>query len=353
MSAIESEDQSKCLVCADKAEGMNYGALTCLSCKGFFCYSMKLKYELKCKANENCVINKNNRKKCRYCRFQKCVEMGMKGAEGQRGRKSIIATCAAGINIQKVTDRLAQKAIIKSDQVQASISVPLASTSQRTENIQACGQPAQQLTTSFEVVPQDFNINIPPVNQNSDLNVSEEILKHKGAIQNVDTLDLSHFFSGYYDLNYVDQTEPFNNIVSLPINISANDWLMDTFVKTIAEAQTRTCRDTKEIIGHKIRRAKEKNQILYFKNKLNIDLWMESAIWISNEVNQIALFGRNIPGFLFLRNECQFGLLQANSFEVCFIRMTRYFDMSCRSVLMGEELITRNEILQRGFILTI
>ncbi|XP_078053958.1 peroxisome proliferator-activated receptor delta-like isoform X1 [Mustelus asterias] len=66
----------ECRICGDKASGFHYGVHACEGCKGFFrrTIRMKLKYE---KCDRNCKIQKKNRNKCQYCRFQKCLALGM------------------------------------------------------------------------------------------------------------------------------------------------------------------------------------------------------------------------------------------------------------------------------------
>ena len=77
-----------CPVCGDKVSGYHYGLLTCESCKGFFKRTVQNKKAYSCVADRSCHIDKSQRKRCPYCRFQKCLEVGMK-LEG----KTLFLTC--------------------------------------------------------------------------------------------------------------------------------------------------------------------------------------------------------------------------------------------------------------------
>ena len=61
-----------------QVSGYHYGLLTCESCKGFFKRTVQNKKVYTCVADRNCVIDKTQRKRCPYCRFQKCLDVGMK-----------------------------------------------------------------------------------------------------------------------------------------------------------------------------------------------------------------------------------------------------------------------------------
>ena len=74
-----------CPVCGDKVSGYHYGLLTCESCKGFFKRTVQNKKVYTCVAERSCVIDKTQRKRCPYCRFQKCMDVGMK-LEGKPAR---------------------------------------------------------------------------------------------------------------------------------------------------------------------------------------------------------------------------------------------------------------------------
>uniref|UniRef100_A0A1A8BTZ5 Peroxisome proliferator-activated receptor alpha a n=1 Tax=Nothobranchius kadleci TaxID=1051664 RepID=A0A1A8BTZ5_NOTKA len=66
----------ECRVCSDKASGFHYGVHACEGCKGFFRRTIRLKLEYD-KCERNCKILKKNRNKCQFCRFQKCLSVGM------------------------------------------------------------------------------------------------------------------------------------------------------------------------------------------------------------------------------------------------------------------------------------
>ncbi|XP_006004475.1 peroxisome proliferator-activated receptor gamma [Latimeria chalumnae] len=66
----------ECRVCGDKASGFHYGVHACEGCKGFFRRTIRLKL-LYDRCDLNCRIHKKSRNKCQYCRFQKCLSVGM------------------------------------------------------------------------------------------------------------------------------------------------------------------------------------------------------------------------------------------------------------------------------------
>lgn len=78
-----------CPVCGDKVSGYHYGLLTCESCKGFFKRTVQNKKVYTCVAERSCHIDKTQRKRCPFCRFQKCLEVGMK-LEGKRVKETCV-----------------------------------------------------------------------------------------------------------------------------------------------------------------------------------------------------------------------------------------------------------------------
>uniref|UniRef100_A0A915DA38 Uncharacterized protein n=1 Tax=Ditylenchus dipsaci TaxID=166011 RepID=A0A915DA38_9BILA len=78
-----------CAVCGDKSTGTHYGTVSCNGCKGFFRRTILRNQRFTCRFNKQCVIDKNFRCACRYCRFQKCLNAGMKREAIQFERDSI------------------------------------------------------------------------------------------------------------------------------------------------------------------------------------------------------------------------------------------------------------------------
>lgn len=95
-----------CPVCGDKVSGYHYGLLTCESCKvrraraglagvgrfgpprthrrclgsfqGFFKRTVQNNKRYTCAESQECKIDKTQRKRCPFCRFQKCLSVGMR-----------------------------------------------------------------------------------------------------------------------------------------------------------------------------------------------------------------------------------------------------------------------------------
>ncbi len=69
---------SPCPVCGDKISGFHYGIFSCESCKGFFKRTVQNKKNYQCLRGANCPVSIATRKKCPACRFNKCLNTGMK-----------------------------------------------------------------------------------------------------------------------------------------------------------------------------------------------------------------------------------------------------------------------------------
>lgn len=60
------------------SSGKHYGVYSCEGCKGFFKRTVRKDLTYTCRDNKDCVIDKRQRNRCQYCRYQKCLAMGMK-----------------------------------------------------------------------------------------------------------------------------------------------------------------------------------------------------------------------------------------------------------------------------------
>ncbi|EDV21662.1 uncharacterized protein TRIADDRAFT_50786 [Trichoplax adhaerens] len=78
-----------CAICGDRATGKHYGAPSCDGCKGFFRRSVRQNHVYTCRFGRSCVIDKDKRNQCRYCRLKKCFRAGMKKEAVQSERDRI------------------------------------------------------------------------------------------------------------------------------------------------------------------------------------------------------------------------------------------------------------------------
>ncbi|XP_005805373.1 nuclear receptor subfamily 4 group A member 2 [Xiphophorus maculatus] len=86
-------NEGLCAVCGDNAACQHYGVRTCEGCKGFFKRTVQKNAKYVCLANKNCPVDKRRRNRCQFCRFQKCLVVGMvrevvrtDNLKGRRGR---------------------------------------------------------------------------------------------------------------------------------------------------------------------------------------------------------------------------------------------------------------------------
>jgi len=78
-----------CAVCGDKARWQHYGVLACEGCKGFFKRSVQKNAQYVCLGSKICQIDKKTRTHCPFCRYQKCLSVGMiKNVVRSDGKKS-------------------------------------------------------------------------------------------------------------------------------------------------------------------------------------------------------------------------------------------------------------------------
>uniref|UniRef100_A0A8C1JVP4 Retinoic acid receptor RXR n=2 Tax=Cyprinus carpio TaxID=7962 RepID=A0A8C1JVP4_CYPCA len=74
-----------CAICGDRSSGKHYGVHSCEGCKGFFKRTVRKDLSYTCRDNKECLVDKRQRNRCQYCRYQKCLATGMK-REGQKNK---------------------------------------------------------------------------------------------------------------------------------------------------------------------------------------------------------------------------------------------------------------------------
>ncbi|XP_077299513.1 hepatocyte nuclear factor 4 isoform X2 [Arctopsyche grandis] len=88
-AAAAAVNGQHCAICGDRATGKHYGAASCDGCKGFFRRSVRKNHLYTCRFSRNCVVDKDKRNQCRYCRLRKCFKAGMKKEAVQNERDRI------------------------------------------------------------------------------------------------------------------------------------------------------------------------------------------------------------------------------------------------------------------------
>ena len=86
--------QEKCAVCNDRASITAYGAPVCFACKSFFLRCVKNRRNqislMPCSLKNSCEISdKKSRFLCQTCRWQKCLDSGMKESLVKRAQNQL------------------------------------------------------------------------------------------------------------------------------------------------------------------------------------------------------------------------------------------------------------------------
>lgn len=317
-----------CKVCGDKSSGVHYGVITCEGCKGFFRRSQSSVVNYQCPRQKNCVVDRVNRNRCQYCRLQKCLALGMSRDAVKFGRMSKKQR-------EKVEDE------VRFHRAQMGL----------TSN-PSTPTPA----TSSDVAIPDSTVVIyePPTTFPQPQQVNYQFQD-----------DLStDFYASAYDSNGLCSTSfdvDFPNIRSIdPNQCSDVDTLcsttlasttqiptqpahLDLLSKTICDAHLRTCILSDQEIRMKILQAKtsgnNNSKLDYYRNMSQEQLWVDCAQKLTQVIQQVIEFAKMIPGFMKLSQDDQIVLLKAACFELCLLRMTRYYDTESNCVLYGDVLV--------------
>ncbi|CAJ0579817.1 unnamed protein product, partial [Mesorhabditis spiculigera] len=92
-----SVEGQTCVVCSHTAHGIHFGVPSCRACAAFFRRSVVLDRKYSCRRiNAECEISLDVRYLCRYCRFQKCVRVGMTPENVQWNRDRMSSSIKTG-----------------------------------------------------------------------------------------------------------------------------------------------------------------------------------------------------------------------------------------------------------------
>lgn len=116
----------KCSVCRTDTHYSFYGSVSCDPCRTFFRRQVLSGRPLECLQNQECSVEGTNRKACSWCRFQKCLNVGMRvemvEQDVLKNRRTREEQTAISENLQEMKDKE-----VRSDNFSHSSNVPEAS----------------------------------------------------------------------------------------------------------------------------------------------------------------------------------------------------------------------------------
>ncbi|KAG5453368.1 Retinoic acid receptor RXR-alpha [Clonorchis sinensis] len=84
-----------CQVCGDRACGKHYGVFSCEGCKGFFRRTVRRELVYTCRDSQSCQIDRRLRNRCQFCRYHKCLQVGMRREAVQEERNQLNQSCTS------------------------------------------------------------------------------------------------------------------------------------------------------------------------------------------------------------------------------------------------------------------
>ncbi|KAL1427744.1 hypothetical protein MTO96_017136 [Rhipicephalus appendiculatus] len=341
-----------CKVCGDKSSGVHYGVITCEGCKGFFRRSQSSVVNYQCPRQKNCVVDRVNRNRCQYCRLQKCLALGMSRDAVKFGRMS-----------KKQREKVEDEVRFHRAQLVRPQGGAVASTAAATST-----QPTQQATETSpdssvfdqQQTPSSSNQVVPFLN--GGYPYSEELASYtpNGYAYAATPTIAFEMSTDYVDSTtfeqrqQLDSTADTNGLLSTttPVAVPASSLAShledsdlksasqeDLLAKTVSDAHNRTCLYSTEQIQELTRKPLDISRVMLYKNMAHEELWLDCAQKLTQIIQQIIEFAKMVPGFMKLSQDDQIVLLKAGSFELCILRMSRYFDVATGSVLYNDSLL--------------
>ncbi|XP_038115623.1 ecdysone-induced protein 78C isoform X2 [Culex quinquefasciatus] len=304
-STTSSKTFVACKVCGDKASGYHYGVTSCEGCKGFFRRSIQKQIEYRCLRDGKCLVIRLNRNRCQYCRFKKCLAVGMSRDSVRYGRvpkKSREAgACAEEMNVC----------------VNSTTPTPvsqLSSSTNSSSNQSSCGGGGVGGTPtppSMPVISASNSNNNNNNNSISNNNNSSTGLSLEPAMTNCAEISTS-------TAAIVGTILP-DSMTFSPPELSIYD-----IIQCVAQAHRGHCTYTTELVKELNRVSlvnySEKHDLIYQSldtvEDQRVWLWQQYALRMTPSVQRIVEFAKRVPGFGEFLQDDQLILIKLGFFDV-------------------------------------
>ncbi|XP_029734824.2 ecdysone-induced protein 78C isoform X2 [Aedes albopictus] len=304
-STTSSKTFVACKVCGDKASGYHYGVTSCEGCKGFFRRSIQKQIEYRCLRDGKCLVIRLNRNRCQYCRFKKCLAVGMSRDSVRYGRvpkKSREAgNCTEDMNVCVNSTTPTQVSQLSSCGGTPTPTVPVISASNNINN------------NNNDNLTNNNNNNNNSVNNNNSSGLGAGI----GAMTNCAEISTS--------------TAVVTTILPDSMSFSPPELSIYDIIHCVAQAHRGHSTYTTELVKEQTRISlvnySEKNNLIMQSldtvEDQRIWLWQQYAMRMTPSVQRVVEFAKRVPGFAEFLQDDQLILIKLGFFEVWLSHVAR------------------------------
>ncbi|XP_021697913.1 ecdysone-induced protein 78C isoform X2 [Aedes aegypti] len=304
-STTSSKTFVACKVCGDKASGYHYGVTSCEGCKGFFRRSIQKQIEYRCLRDGKCLVIRLNRNRCQYCRFKKCLAVGMSRDSVRYGRvpkKSREAgNCAEDMNV-----------CVNS------------TTPTQVSQLSSCGGTP---TPTAPVISASNNIN----NNNND-NLNNNNNNNNSVNNNNNNSGLATGIAAMTNCAEIStSTAVVTTILPDSMTFSPPELSIYDIIHCVAQAHRGHSTYTTELVKEQTRISlvnySEKNNLIMQSldtiEDQRIWLWQQYAMRMTPSVQRVVEFAKRVPGFGEFLQDDQLILIKLGFFEVWLSHVAR------------------------------
>uniref|UniRef100_A0A8C5GDT6 Nuclear receptor ROR-alpha A-like n=1 Tax=Gouania willdenowi TaxID=441366 RepID=A0A8C5GDT6_GOUWI len=279
-----------CKICGDKSSGVHYGVITCEGCKGFFRRSQLPSVSYSCSRQRNCQIDRASRNRCQHCRLQKCLAQGMSRDAVKFGRMSKRQRDSLNAEVEKHRQQ-------------------------------------QQLQVDTRSVLSYPTKNHPELTQH----FVQHVVHLPLLILNCCFCSHSEFDSRQpsHDLLAIQSYNALEDSYSLyPHSLQSLDDMCASIVRSHRETSQYRVEEL-QVLRWKLY---SREEIQVYQSKSVDEMWQHCASRLTDAVQYVVEFAKQIPGFRTLSQNDQIALLKTGSMEVVLVRMSRFFNAENNSV---------------------